>query len=224
MVRKDPAVYLFVGEDRASKETNIQKIKSLYLASGIEQFNLDVLYARDVNLPLLQERVLALPVQSKKRVVIIKQAQELKPNIKDFISQYAQSGDGRTVIILDMERGDKGHFVADIGQWGQVMRFKEAGKVDTFTLARFIDVQNSVAALRVLNDLLREGQSPEWIIGGLRYSWERYVDSVVERRRRLKLLLACDGEIKTGKLPALLALEKLVVSLCGRRGLPARKN
>jgi DNA polymerase III delta subunit len=145
MVRKDPAVYLFIGEDRTSKEINIQKIKSLYLTSGTEHFNLDVLYAREVNLSLLQECVLALPAQSKKRVVIIKQAQELKPNIKDFISQYAQSGDGRTVIILDMERGDiKGQFITDIGKWGQVMRFKESVKVNTFTLARLIEDRKSV--------------------------------------------------------------------------------
>jgi hypothetical protein len=53
------------------------------------------------------------------------------------------------------------------------------------------------------------------ILGGLGYTWERDVMAPLEAKRRLKLLLNCDVEIKTGRLKPNFALEKLVISLCG---------
>lgn len=73
-------------------------------------------------------------------------------------------------------------------------------------------------ALRILNELLRNGERPERILGGLRYAWEREFTPGVEAKRRLKLLLNCDINIKTGKLKPNFALEKLVISLCSLPG------
>nr|HPL83037.1 hypothetical protein [Candidatus Omnitrophota bacterium] len=61
---------------------------------------------------------------------------------------------------------------------------------------------------------IKDGERPERILGGLRYSLENNVQDVKGLRRRLKLLLNCDIEIKTGKLKPVFALEKLVVNLC----------
>jgi DNA polymerase III delta subunit len=66
----------------------------------------------------------------------------------------------------------------------------------------------------VLNQLLKKGERPERILGGLRYSWENSIATPLETRRRLKALLNCDIDIKTGRLKADFALERLVVSLC----------
>jgi hypothetical protein len=61
---------------------------------------------------------------------------------------------------------------------------------------------------------LQNGERPEMILGGLRSNYERNVFKPLERRKRLKLLLNCDIEIKTGRLKPELALEKLVAGLC----------
>jgi DNA polymerase III delta subunit len=66
----------------------------------------------------------------------------------------------------------------------------------------------------VLGQLLREGERPERILGGLRYSFEQGNLVPQQARKRLRLLLNCDIEIKTGRLKAGLALEKLILSLC----------
>ena len=68
-----------------------------------------------------------------------------------------------------------------------------------------------------LSKLLEEGERPERILGGLRYAWERDAASPLETRRRLKALLTCDIEIKTGKIKPVFALERLVIKLCGLR-------
>jgi len=66
----------------------------------------------------------------------------------------------------------------------------------------------------VLNQLLRNGEKPERILGGLRYSWENSMADVFQIRKKLRLLLSCDIDIKTGRLRSDFALERLVVNLC----------
>jgi DNA polymerase III delta subunit len=116
---------------------------------------------------------------------------------------------------LDIEHLDhKDEFINSIYRYVKILRFKESVPVDTFTLSRQINLKKPDYALRILNQLLREGERPERILGGLRYVWEKDVTSPQEARRRLRFLLDCDLDIKTGRLKPLYALEKLVIKLC----------
>jgi DNA polymerase III delta subunit len=101
-----------------------------------------------------------------------------------------------------------------------VILFKETVKPDTFVLSRSIESRRLDTALKLLDQLLKDGEKPERILGGLRYAWERGIANPVETKRRLKLLLGCDIDIKTGRLKPSFALEKLVVGLCAA-GKPA---
>ncbi len=62
--------------------------------------------------------------------------------------------------------------------------------------------------------LLENGERPERILGGLRYAVEKTTYHPLESKKRLKFLLNCDTDIKTGRLKAEFALERLVVALC----------
>jgi len=53
-------------------------------------------------------------------------------------------------------------------------------------------------------------------MGGLRYAWERGVHPA-EAKRRLRLLLECDIDIKAGRIKPEFALERLIVRLCAFR-------
>jgi len=66
----------------------------------------------------------------------------------------------------------------------------------------------------VLNQLLENGEKPEWILSGLRYAWGKNIATPLEKKRRLKFLLDCDMDIKTGKLKPVFVLEKLIIKLC----------
>jgi DNA polymerase III delta subunit len=208
-------VYLFIGEDSLSKNIKINQLKQELLAKDIEQFNLDILYAKDLTLTVLQERFLCLPVKAKKRLIIIKDAQDLKEDIRAFILRVAKNSLTRVVLVLDIDRKDRDdEFINRIQRLAKVFQFKESARLDTFALSRQIELRKPDYALRLLNQLLMNGERPERILGGLRYSLERNTDNPLEINQRLKLLLNCDLDIKTGRLKPNFALEKLVVSLC----------
>ena len=216
MVSKEAALYLLIGEDSFSKGAALNELKRKFLGKDIEQFNLDITYAKDTSLFDLQEKILSIPVKSQKRIIIIKDASSLKEDIKAFISKYATKPHPRVVLILDFVHSDpKDKFVNAISRFASVSRFKEEPQLDTFALSRQIELKKTDYALRILNQLLDKGEKAERIMGGLRYSWERSSANQVESKRRMKALLACDIDIKTGKLKDSFALERLIVRLCG---------
>lgn len=215
MVKPEGAVYLLIGEDSFSKDAKLKKIKEELLSKDIESFNLDVLYAKELTLNQLQEKLLCLPVKSKKRIIVIKDLQYCKEDIRDFMLNYVKSPRPYIVLVLDMNRYDpKDDFLRRLLTHCQVFRFKESIPLDTFSLSRQVELKKPDYALRVLNQLLKNGEKPERILGGLRYALVKNAQDQFETRKRLKLLLNCDLDIKMGRLKPALALERFVISLC----------
>ena len=215
MVRKENSAYLFIGQDSPSKDIKLASLKKEFLDHSTQHFDLDVLYAKELNLRDLQERLLSLPLGAKERVVVIRDAQRLKEEVKGFIAKYVKKPKGHIVLVLDMNKySPRDEFIRQISGFSEVCRFKEDPHVDTFVLSRAIESRKPNYALTVLNQLLRDGEKPERILGGLRYSWENSNFPVLQVRKRLALLLACDLDIKTGRTRPDFALEKLVVNLC----------
>ncbi len=209
-------VYLLIGADVAAKETQLKKIKQEFLPKELQDFNLDTLYAKEITLRDIQERFLAIPLKSARRIIVIKDAGSLGEESRDFFLAYSKKPHKQLVLVLDFEHYDyKDEFTRGISPHARILRFKETAKPDTFALSRQIELRKADFALRLLNQLLKDGQAPERILGGLRYAWEKRGMEGQDARKKLKLLLGCDIEIKTGRLAPAFALEKLVVSLCG---------
>lgn len=216
MVNNDAQVYLLIGQDHSSKDTLLSRIKGQYLSKKLEAFNLDILFARDINLKGLQERLLLLPAGNGKRVVIVKEAQHLKDDAKKFLSSYCRKPLASVILVLEMAgKPAKDEFVNSISKFCRVFRSKEPLPADTFGLWRQIIQKRPDNALKMLFQLLKNGESPERILGGLRYSCFKDMLKPQDIRQRLQLLIDCDIDIKTGRLRPDFALEKLVVGLCG---------
>lgn len=208
-------VYLLIGQDVQAKEIQLQKIKQEFLPKELQDFNSDTLYAKEAALKEIQERLASLPLKSAKRVIVIKDAQFLDDASRDFLGAYCKSAPEELVLVLDFEHYDyRDRFIKDMQACATITRFRETVNPDAFSLARQIESRKADAALRLLNQLLNNGEAPERILGALRFAWERQNMGSRDSRRRLKLLLACDIEIKTGRLKPACALEKLIVSLC----------
>lgn len=209
-------VYLFIGQDSLSKEAQLKKIKQEFLAKGVEQFNTDILFAKDLSLKGLQEKFLCLPSGCSKRIIAIKGIEGLDKDSEEFIIRYVKKPHPQIILVLDIfQQRRKDEFVNSVSRFAKVFRFKEELSVDTFTLNRQIGFGRAGYALRILNQLLKKGERPERILGGLRYAWEKDSGTAAQMSKRLKLLVNCDMEIKTGRLKAPFALEKLVICLCG---------
>ena len=209
-------LYLFLGQDGPAKDKQLQAIRKEFLAKGTEQFNLDIIYARETSLNELQEKLIYLPVKSAKRLLVIKHAQDLKEGLRDFLLGFIRSTHKDSLLILDFDRQERRDLLlSQLLKQAKVFRFREDQAIDTFTLSRQIALRKPDQALRLLNELLRNGEKPERILGGLRYAWERESVLPQEAKRRLRVLLNCDIDIKTGRLKPNFALERLVLSLCG---------
>jgi len=214
MVKKESSVYLFVGQDIPSKDKIIAKIKEEHLTENLQDFNFDRLYAKDLTLKDLQEKLLCLPAGSKKRMIIVKDAQRLSADIKKFIGDYVRKPQEHIILVLDMDKAEpKDEFVNSISRY-TTNYIKEQVRLDTFSLFRQIELRKPGSSLAILRQLLEQGERPERILGGLRYAWETRVYDPLEKRKKLRLLLLCDIDIKTGRLRADFALEKLVINLC----------
>ncbi|MFA5144738.1 MAG: hypothetical protein WC723_01840 [Candidatus Omnitrophota bacterium] len=209
-------VYLFLGEDCLSKDAQLKAIRKEFFKKETEQFNLDILYARELTLKDLQERLFYLPVNNPKRIIVIKEAQNLKEGVRDYIIKYIKEPYKQIILVLDITQPDKSkEFIGHLRRYVKACHFKETKQLDTFALSRQIALSKPDYALRVLDQLLKAGERPERILGGLRYAWERDTASALTMKRKLRLLLNCDIDIKTGKLKPVFALERLVINLCG---------
>lgn len=208
-------IYLFIGEDNFSKDTRLKRLKEEYFTRQGEQFNLDVLYAQEVSLRELQEKLLRLPFKAKKRLVVVKDSQRLKEEIKKFLLNYARKPYPHVVLVLDIQKYIfKDGFTRQMSQMSRVIRFRESAKLDAFALVRAIEGRKAHYCLDILRQILEKGEKPEQIMGGLRYVWDQDIRRPQEVKRRLRLLLDCDIAIKTGRLKAQMALERLVTQLC----------
>jgi DNA polymerase III delta subunit len=215
MVKEYP-VYLFLGQDASSKSTVLNRLKERLLPKETQEFNLDILYAKELSLAGLQEKLLFLPVNLAQRLVVIKNAQDLKAEIKDFLVKYVKEPQNQIILVIDVERPKaQDDFVQRLNKFAQIYHFKEERRWDVFDLSRQIELRKAGASLLILHQLLQEGEKPERILGGLRASWLRNIVEPVALKKRIKMLLKSDIDLKTSRIKPVFVLERLVISLCG---------
>ncbi len=218
MVKTEPCTYLFIGQDACSKEESLKKLKKESLFTPLAEFNSETIYAKEASLLKLQESLLYFPVNSEKRLLVLRDAQDLKEEPKKFLIGYVKNPNPKVVLVIDIDQySPKDTFVSSLAKYCQILRFKEEKRLTTFDLSKQVDLGRPAASLKVLNQLLKDGEKPERILGGLRYNWENRIFNPLELKKRIKLLLNCDLEIKTGKLKPAFALERFIVRLCSFR-------
>lgn len=208
-------LYVFLGQDSAAKDTALKQIQEQHLAPGTRDFNSDTLYGGDITLQQLQEKLLFLPSLSATRVIMLNNAAEAAEPVRSFLLDWAKNKHPGVLLIIEVRSPSGNSFAQKATALAdKVYTFSRSEQPDVFALARQVEARNGPASLRILNGLLRAGEKPERILGGLRASWERNTKSQHALKKRMQALLQSDIEIKTGKLKPSIALEKMVVSLC----------
>lgn len=214
-------IHLFVGQDNLSKDKRLNQLKQENLPKNLEHFNFDVLYAKDLKLNLLQEKLLFLPVQLKQRIVVIRGGEALGQEIKDFITVFAKENRENIILVVYLDNySSNKEFISGLLHHAEVSRFQEEVVLNTFDLSRQIESRKAAASLKILKQLLKNGERPEKILGGLRSSWERNLKNTLELKNRLKLMLSCDLDIKRGRLKPAFALERFIINICSLKKLP----
>ena len=225
MVRKENPVYLFLGQDILDQENSSLKEKELnklkaFLPQQTREFNLDILHCSDrsFSLKTLQEKLLFMPTGDAARIVVVRGIQDAEPAVKEFILNYVKNPSSGIILVLDADKSErKNAFIEGVSRYAEIRRFRSETQASTFNLSRLIEARKPAEGLGVLHELLDNGEKPERIMGGLRASWTRYPADPLSLKKKLKILLQCDLDIKTGRIKPVFALERLIVNLCGFR-------
>ena len=211
--------YFFLGQDQASKDAKIREIKKKYLASTeADKFDYDVLYAPQLDSDQLKESLFSLPVFSRHRIVVVKDCHKLSPDQKRFIGEFIRNP-GKVVLVLDSDKLEADDaFTRSFRKQADVINFTKGPSLDVFDLTRAIAVRKSAQALKILSQLLLNGEQPLQIMGGLIWYWKdsRRHLSLKEFKEGLSLLQEADFNIKRSRLKPEHALELLVVKLCSK--------
>ncbi|MCX7927184.1 MAG: hypothetical protein N2606_03510 [Candidatus Omnitrophica bacterium] len=221
MVTGHKNAYLFLGEDSIKdglsvKSTKLEKIKEK-LSQKTRLLNIDTVYLQDKDFDLrgLQEKLLSIPLPGMKRLIIIHGLEHAKLPTRKFLLSYLANPTPDTILVLDADFFDPNdEFIKQLFLFCEIHRFNLQIPETAFTLSYMIKRRQTKAALELLNRLIVEGEKPERIIGALRVGLNRRITSSLRLTQMLRLLLQTDLEIKTGRLKAAYALEKMIISLC----------
>jgi len=214
-------IYLFVGQDTEKKDLQVAGIKEKILpAPDALKFDFEILYANKLEPATLKKALVALPAVSSRRLILVKEAHKLSPYNKELIVNFSKSP-GQTVLILDLEKiGADDVLIKGLGSTAKVSYFKKEFELSVFDVARAISRGKQLEALKILFQLLQNGEQPLQIMGGLIWSWKnsRQEYSPGQYKKGLLVLQEADLNIKRSRLKPEHALELAVVKLCQKEG------
>ncbi|MCK5082039.1 MAG: hypothetical protein KAR31_03950 [Candidatus Omnitrophica bacterium] len=211
-------IYLLLGEDRLAKDQKINEIRASCLPSDDAiKFDYELLHGIKLDPSVLKKALIALPAVAKKRLILIRNFEKLSEHNKEIVLDFIQVKNEPAVLILDSdELTFKGEFFRDITSAAKVIRFRQRGKKsDIWGVTRAIEARNPGEALKILNILLKDGDSPLKIMGGLVWFWGslRNRVSVDGFKKGLLVLQEADLNIKRSRLRPEHAVEIVVTKL-----------
>ena len=119
--------YLFLGEEDFLKEEAIEKLKAKFLDSPTRELNYSVFYAKekDFSINALIDSLSTVPFLSKKRLVILKDADALSsPNAKCVSSYLANPKESSIFIIESVLPSIKGGFILEASKLAYLVYFR----------------------------------------------------------------------------------------------------
>ena len=211
-------IYLFLGEDRPAKEQQIAKIRSACLTSNDAlKFDYEILHGVKLDPDVLKKALIALPGIAPKRLILIRTVEKLDPQNKNIILEFVQGENRHAVLILDSDEiPSNNKFFNQVMAVGKVMRFAPDGKKkDIWTATRAIEQRNPSEALKIVSDLMEEGNPPLKILGALVWFWGDLKGRLPAEgfKKGLLVLQEADLNIKRSRLKPEHAVEVAVTQL-----------
>jgi len=212
-------IYLFFGQDYSAKDQKIREIKNKYLISDQAQhYDFDQLDGSKLSAEDLKKSLITLPVILKQRILLIRKIEKLTDQNKEILLTWINEKKAHGVLLLDSDAAElKNAFFKEISLSAQLFSFSLGKKQNVFDMTRAIGSRNGTEALRILNELMEEGDHPLQIMGGLVWFWgkQKSVVSSDKFLKGLKFLQEADLNIKRSRLKPEYAVEMAVVKLVG---------
>ncbi len=100
-------VYLIYGEEKYLHDELIDRIMSIALDSRTKEFNFDLLYANETSADKIINIASSFPMMAQRRVVVVKEIQQLKPNDLKHLAEYVSHPSKSSCLILTMPEKKK---------------------------------------------------------------------------------------------------------------------
>lgn len=207
-------IYILLGEDTQAKDNKISQIKSsLIVESQALYFDFETLDGHHLSVANLKKALLSLPVLATKRLVLIRQAHQLKAEAIKILEEFLTNSD-HCDVILESWGQLKDDFRILTSQ-AKVFNFGITQEANIFDMTKLMANRKTTEALKMLNEFYDQGMYPLQMMGALVWYWgkEGKVLGTAKFQRGLRALEDADLNIKRSRLLPEYAIEKLVVEL-----------
>lgn len=210
-------ITIFLGDNPVAKDQKIEGIRAKVLPDADAlQFDYEILHAVKLDTDDLKKSLLILPVISQKRLIVIRNAHKLSAAHQKILSEFFSTKPKHVELIFDSEAEDvKGKFFTQCKKSAKTYRFSSDPQANVFDMTRAMSARNPGKALKILSELLAEGNHPLQIIGALIWFWGKSKNQMSRERFKEGLddLKEADLNIKRSRLSPEQAVELLVVKL-----------
>lgn len=100
-------VYLFYGDETFLIDDTLELLKNKALGDGLEDFNLDTFYGTNQEMAQVRDAIETLPMMAERRIVILKEAHDLKEKDWNTLWPVLQNPVDSTVFVCVMTKVDK---------------------------------------------------------------------------------------------------------------------
>lgn len=119
---KDQPVYLLAGSEQFLKEKFLAKIKSTFLEKDSQDFNFNVFYAGTSPIEKALECAGTAPFLGRKRVVLMRQIEQLSVSGEKFILSYVKAPHKQTLLVLETSKTNlNSDFFSEICKYAQLI-------------------------------------------------------------------------------------------------------
>lgn len=157
MVNQSPAVILLVGPEKLLKEKAINDLRKSLLDDLSGELDYKVLHGRDTSANEILAAVSTIPFFSSKRLVVVKDFEELSKEDTLRVINYIKNPNQYTRLIIDSEEGEMLKLDPSIIRNVKVVKFSEPTDTETSGwISRFISARGKTieeGAIEILKEL-----------------------------------------------------------------------
>ena len=133
--------YLFLGEEDFLKEEATKELKAISLDKDTRDLNYSVFYGKDKNINFngMLDNLNTMPFLSKKRMVVLKDADSLSPSFKKSILTYLRNPKETSLFVMESPLPSiKGEFLLEASKHAQLFYYRRLtdSSINTWLLKR----------------------------------------------------------------------------------------
>jgi DNA polymerase III subunit delta len=154
-------LYLFVGEETFMIDETVAKLREKVLSEGLSDFNLNIFYAADCDIEQVRDAVETLPMMAQRRLVILKQCQDLSASELESLTPLVEKPVDTAVFVMVGTKADmRKKFFKLFESNGDVVKFQRPFENQINPWIQYIAKKNNLVLSAEAMEILKEWVGP----------------------------------------------------------------